>query len=361
MAIEAVFRMAAPADALCLGVLATQVFLDTYATSGIRPTIAREVNEQLSTSAVATLLADAKYRFIMAEAAGHLIGFVQLQLGVVIDAAPDAAKVARLYVQERFAGQGIGTQLLARAERLAVSHGARRAWLTVWTGNARALAFYPRRGYRDAGPTTYTFEGEQYENRLFVKQLAAAAPELADDTLPRSGSLVALRRFRLEDLPPFAAYRSDPAVARYQGWSPLREDEARDFLLEMRAAPLLERGAWTQLAIAGVGTVAGRSSDELLGDVGLFVASDASFAEIGISLARAAQHRGVATEALVLALRLLFDATPVAHALAITDARNAACIRLLERAGFRRRSARDTVFRGEPCVEYVYVAERGVL
>jgi hypothetical protein len=40
------FRAATASDALCIGVLATQVFLDTYATDGIRPSLAREVLEQ---------------------------------------------------------------------------------------------------------------------------------------------------------------------------------------------------------------------------------------------------------------------------------------------------------------------------
>jgi diamine N-acetyltransferase len=36
-------RAATPEDALCLSVLAMQVVLDTYATQGIRPALAREV------------------------------------------------------------------------------------------------------------------------------------------------------------------------------------------------------------------------------------------------------------------------------------------------------------------------------
>ena len=40
---ELCLRAARAADAPCLGVLATQVFLDTYATGGIRPAVAREV------------------------------------------------------------------------------------------------------------------------------------------------------------------------------------------------------------------------------------------------------------------------------------------------------------------------------
>jgi GNAT superfamily N-acetyltransferase len=172
-AAEPAYRVATPDDALCIGVLATQVFLDTYATSGIRAGIAREVTSLLSTSAIAALLAAPDRRFVVAEIEQHLIGFVQLHLRCGIDApAVDVAKVERLYVQQRFAARGIGTVLLARAEGIATREGMRRAWLTVWAGNDRALAFYPRRGYRDHGPATYTFEGESYESRMFVKALA---------------------------------------------------------------------------------------------------------------------------------------------------------------------------------------------
>ena len=70
-AAEPTCRLATRDDALCIGVLATQVFLDTYATSGIRAGIAREVTELMSTSAIATLLAEPNRRFIVAELDRH--------------------------------------------------------------------------------------------------------------------------------------------------------------------------------------------------------------------------------------------------------------------------------------------------
>jgi GNAT superfamily N-acetyltransferase len=176
IAAEPAYRLATRDDAHCIGVLATQVFLDTYATSGIRTGIAREVTELMSTAAIAALLANPDRRFVVADLDRHLLGFVQLHLRCGSDApAADAAKVERLYVQERFAARGIGSVLLARAEALAAREGMQRIWLTVWAGNDRALAFYPRRGYRDTGPATYTFEGESYENRMFAKMLARGA------------------------------------------------------------------------------------------------------------------------------------------------------------------------------------------
>ncbi|MFH7346884.1 GNAT family N-acetyltransferase, partial [Pseudomonas syringae pv. tagetis] len=44
---------------------------------------------------------------------------------------------------------------------------------TVWIGNPRALAFYPRRGYEVKGSPHYEFQSETHENRQFTKQLMA--------------------------------------------------------------------------------------------------------------------------------------------------------------------------------------------
>lgn len=172
--IDITFRTAVDEDALCIGVLATQVFLDTYATNGVRPSIAREVLEQFSTAAVLADLSAAGSRFIVAERAGHMIAFAQITLGSVHDLvrARPAAELNRLYVQERFTGSGVGTALLHEAERFAADEGAVVLWLTGWSGNHRALAFYRRRRYAELGATSYVFQGEEYENRLFARELA---------------------------------------------------------------------------------------------------------------------------------------------------------------------------------------------
>jgi GNAT superfamily N-acetyltransferase len=168
-------RPASPADALCLGALATQVFYDTYATEGIRPAYAREALAHFSTEAIAAEIAAPGSEFVLAERHEHLIGFARLVHGethALVQTAP-ACKLERLYVQERFTGAGLGRRLLRVAEARAAARRASVLWLTAWVGNARALAFYPRCGYRDAGSTPYVIEGNAYENRLFLKELQA--------------------------------------------------------------------------------------------------------------------------------------------------------------------------------------------
>jgi GNAT superfamily N-acetyltransferase len=172
------FRPARSDDALCLGVLSTQVFLDTYATQGIRPAIAREVLALHSVAVYEALLADAGVTILVAECAGHLVGFSQVGNGVCNKQLPSAAasELKRLYVQERFAGRGVGRDLLRHAEKSAAALGADLLWLQAWDGNTRALQFYPRCGYEDLGGTVYTIEGEDFPNRLFGKRVRHVAP-----------------------------------------------------------------------------------------------------------------------------------------------------------------------------------------
>jgi aminoglycoside 6'-N-acetyltransferase len=174
----------------------------------------------------------------------------------------------------------------------------------------------------------------------------------ADRLLPREFLVGRLRRLRQSDLGAFQAYRSIPELGRYQGWSPMSEAEALAFLAEMEAAPLFQPGQWIQLGIAELHT------DALLGDIGIRLSEDSQTAEVGFTLASSAQGRGVATAAVREAIQLLFTATPVTQVHGITDARNTASARLLERLGFECRETREAVFRGEECREQVFVLPR---
>ena len=164
-------------DALCLSVLAMQVFLDTYATQGIRPAIACEVLSAYSQAAFERAISAPVSRLAVAESEGHLVGFAQLTLGPGHALAPagSPAELLRLYVQEPFTGRQVGSRLLAWTQQAATAAGANVLGLTPWVHNHRALAFYARRGYTDHGPTHFTFEGESHENRVFAKSLLPPA------------------------------------------------------------------------------------------------------------------------------------------------------------------------------------------
>jgi len=168
-------RAATPDDALCLSALAMQVFLDTYATDGIRPALAREALYSFSETVFRDAIVSSSNRLIVAEHKEHLIGFAQIAVSATHELAPLGTQAAllRLYVQEPFTGAKVGTQLLACAERSAALAGASVLWLTHWVYNHRASAFYKRHGYQDFGSTPFVFEGESHESRLVAKYVYA--------------------------------------------------------------------------------------------------------------------------------------------------------------------------------------------
>jgi RimJ/RimL family protein N-acetyltransferase len=172
----------------------------------------------------------------------------------------------------------------------------------------------------------------------------------------RTARLV-LRRFRGEDADAFARYRSDPAVARFQSWeAPYPDEAARAFVAEMAEAEPGVPGEWVQFAVAPV-----TAPQELIGDIALHVhLDDPTTAELGFTLASAAQGNGYATEAATAILAWVFEhLRQVERVIAITDVRNVGSIGVLTRLGMTKLGEGPTTFKGEACVEATYERRRG--
>lgn len=166
--------------------------------------------------------------------------------------------------------------------------------------------------------------------------------------LPR----LVLRALRPNDLDPFHAYRSDPQVARYQGWAPMSREAAASYLDAQAGHAGPEPGTWSQLAIAM------RDTDLLIGDMGVFLSPQGTHAELGISITPAAQGHGYGTEAVRGLIERLFTRTGVTRVEACSDVRNGACLAVLSRAGLSLVETRQEEYKGELCTEQVYAIVR---
>jgi GNAT superfamily N-acetyltransferase len=69
-------------------------------------------------------------------------------------------EVEQVYVSASHRGTGVADALLGEAERQVRANGYSTAWLAVVAGNARARAFYERKGWRDEGPFDYAAAAE---------------------------------------------------------------------------------------------------------------------------------------------------------------------------------------------------------
>jgi RimJ/RimL family protein N-acetyltransferase len=171
-------------------------------------------------------------------------------------------------------------------------------------------------------------------------------------TLALETNRLLLRSFQESDLQVFMAYRSDPAIAKYQGWeAPYNEATAAAFVQEMKRKQPAIPGEWYQIAIEL------KSSHEMIGDCAFHIlAEDARQAEIGFTLSRSYQGKGYATEAVLRLLDYLFREVGLHRVRAICDAENLASAKLLERVGMRREGhfIKNIWFKGKWGSEYWY-------
>jgi RimJ/RimL family protein N-acetyltransferase len=159
------------------------------------------------------------------------------------------------------------------------------------------------------------------------------------------------RRVHLDDLDPFVAYRSDPEVARYQSWSDYTVEQGRALITSQQGIDPGIPGAWYQIALES------RGDGGLVGDLALHVSfGDRRLAEIGFTLARSFQGKGLAGEALEGYLDWLFPTFNLHRVHAVTDARNSAAAALLKRVGMRREAhlVDNVWFKGAWGSEYIY-------
>ena len=167
----------------------------------------------------------------------------------------------------------------------------------------------------------------------------------------RSDRLV-IRRFRVEDAASLAAYRSDPAIARYQSWDiPFSHAQARSFIESLEAANPDSPGEWFQFAVVEKATGAH------IGDVAAAVdADDPRLATIGVTLAPSAQGRGYAGEAVAWLLDYLFLERQKHRVTADCDVRNSRVVALFDRLRMRREAhhLQSSWWKGEWVDEYVY-------
>jgi GNAT superfamily N-acetyltransferase len=132
-------RRGVPVMRHACALLSMQVFLDTYATRGVRPDLAREALAQYSPEQFERRLSDGNRSFILVELGEGLLGYAEIDTSPsplpVRGDARSGPELVRLYVQPSAQRAGLGRKLLRESELLcrgtgAVSCGSRRGRAT---------------------------------------------------------------------------------------------------------------------------------------------------------------------------------------------------------------------------------------
>jgi RimJ/RimL family protein N-acetyltransferase len=139
-----------------------------------------------------------------------------------------------------------------------------------------------------------------------------------------------LRRWRDEDLEPYAAMTADPVVMEHLGGTRSRED-CRAFIATVEAH--FDEHGWGLWAVEAPGVA------PFIGYVGLWSATEVlgwPSVEVGWRLARAAWGHGYATEGSRESLRFGFEEVGLEEIVSFTVPQNERSIRVMERIGMAR-------------------------
>jgi ribosomal-protein-alanine N-acetyltransferase len=164
-----------------------------------------------------------------------------------------------------------------------------------------------------------------------------------------------IRNLKEEDLDNFVFYRSDPSVAKYQGYEVLNKKSAFEFILSQKEAGLHLTGYWMQFAIVE------KASNLLIGDCAVRLKEEKmKLAEIGCTISPLHQKCGYANEALGALSDYLFHKTGVKKIHAVVDSENMASVNLMERLNFKKEGEEIVKFKGQWCKEFKFILEGNI-
>ncbi|MGF6645756.1 ribosomal protein S18 acetylase RimI-like enzyme [Paraburkholderia sp. GAS82] len=160
-------RTARREDAARIAVLGAHVWVHTYAAAGVSDVIAQYVVTTFTPERIVALMNDPGVVLLVAEVAANLAGYIVVRFNSYHADIP--IEIETLYVQDSFAGRGIGSSLLTRARELAMDRtGDRAIWLIVNSQNEKAISFYRSRGMTQDGVAYFELGGIQHENKVMV-------------------------------------------------------------------------------------------------------------------------------------------------------------------------------------------------
>lgn len=170
-------RLALPLEAQDLAVLGRRLWRETY--EGLIPESNLELHlaETFGREQQASELADpACQTLVIAGEGGALMGYALLRAGGPEEERPSfhfvkPLEVGRFYVDRVLHGTGAAQALMAAALDHARSAGHDGVWLQVWEQNPRAIRFYAKAGFADAGEATYRIGNQVDRDRLLVHGL----------------------------------------------------------------------------------------------------------------------------------------------------------------------------------------------
>jgi GNAT superfamily N-acetyltransferase len=166
-------RHATPSDAGMLSELGARTFSEAFASENTPANLAAHLRNSFSPEIQHRELSQADTIFLIAEADGQPVGYAQLLFNSREQdmEASNPMEIRRIYVLQESVGRGVGSKLMSASLDEARQHACDIAWLGVWEKNQRAIDFYRRWGFREAGSHIFLLGDDPQTDLIMVLEL----------------------------------------------------------------------------------------------------------------------------------------------------------------------------------------------
>ena len=167
-------RRATPDDAALLAELGASTFTETFAAVNDPADFAMYMSQAFGEAIQRAELEDSDVTVFFAERAGDVLGYVMLREGPAPQSVlgADVLQIVRLYSRQSAIGTGVGAVLMQRAIHEAAARGKETLWLGVWEKNTRAIEFYRRNEFFEAGTQPFLLGTDRQDDIVMVRRIA---------------------------------------------------------------------------------------------------------------------------------------------------------------------------------------------
>ena len=170
-------------DAAELAAFAAKSFEETYSADNNPDDLRAHLDNSYSLAQQTAELIDPLVLTVLARLDEELVAFAQVRRNTPPSCVTHAAPIElhRFYVDQRAHGSGLASKLMQAVHEAVRELQGRHIWLSVWERNPRAIAFYKKEKFVDAGNTHYMVGPDKQTDRVLVAEVQPRVSDAAEN------------------------------------------------------------------------------------------------------------------------------------------------------------------------------------
>lgn len=165
-------KIATFTDAEEIAIFSRKSFYDSFADQNTKENMEKFML-QFSVNSIVEEVKNPENIFLLAIRNDVIIGYVKLSKSEkpIKIADEKAIEIARIYIDKKMTGQGIGNMLMKYSLDLIRNQEVNIAWLGVWENNQNAIAFYKKWGFERFGEHIFMLGDDPQTDWLLKKEI----------------------------------------------------------------------------------------------------------------------------------------------------------------------------------------------